>query len=147
MIELLNKTDFEFEIEPIEKIALHLLKEHDIDKTLELVISDNKYIQNLNREHRGKDSATDVLSFPMLSIDPLAPLGSIVISQEHVADMASELGHTAEQELALLFTHGLLHLLGYDHENDESQMRDIEEEIVSMYNLPKSLIVRNEEIA
>jgi len=132
-------------MKPIEMIALKLLKKHDIDKTVELVISDSKYIQNLNREYRAQDSATDVLSFPMLSIDPLAPLGSIVISQEHVINMASELGHTTEQELALLFTHGLLHLLGYDHENDESQMRDIEEEIVSAHNLPKSLIVRNEE--
>ena len=84
---------------------------------------------------------TDVLSFPS---DPFpgAPLGSIVISVDKVASVAQELGHSENDELSLLFIHGLLHLLGFDHEIDSGEMRAKEVELIEKFNLPKSLIVR-----
>ena len=102
---------------------------------------DNEYIRGINLEHRNKDSATDVLSFPMYDLDESEPelnpdgtitLGDIVISLERAAEQAAELGNTLEREVAFLVIHSTLHLLGYDHErsqdDDEAQclaQRDI----------------------
>ena len=72
------------------------------------------------------------------------PLGSIVISIDTAKKEAEEFGHSIEDEIKLLFIHGLLHLLGYDHEIDNGEMRAKEAEIIEKFNLPKSLIVRNE---
>ena len=71
------------------------------------------------------------------------PLGSIVISTDFVEEKAKEYGHSFNEELSLLFIHGLLHLLGYDHEVDNTEHRDKEEELIKKFNLPNSLIVRN----
>ncbi len=93
----------------------------------------------LNRTYRSVDSATDVLSFGEEADEPLVPffhtpdeprhLGDLAISYEHVARQAAEYGHSRERELAYLLTHGLLHLLGYDHEEPEAtvEMRQHEE--------------------
>jgi probable rRNA maturation factor len=75
---------------------------------------------------------------------PMSPLGSIVISQDLVISKAEELGHAQEDEFTLLFIHGLLHLLGYDHEIDDGEMRKEEERLINTFNLPKSLIVRTQ---
>ncbi len=69
-------------------------------------------LPQINREFRGIDKATDVLSFPSDPF-PNAPLGSIIISVDKVQSVAEELGHTPDDEIALLFIHGMLHLLGY----------------------------------
>lgn len=145
MILLGNLVDFDFDITPLETIARDLLDTHGADKEIELIVSDNTHIQSLNQKHRGRNEPTDVLSFPMDSDDPIAPLGSIVISADFVKEKAKALKHSTQDEISLLFTHGLLHLLGYDHENDEREMRDLEEQIISRHNLPKSLIIRSEE--
>lgn len=110
-------------------------------KEVELLIVDAQSIQELNREHRGKDTPTDVLSFPIDDF-PHSPLGSIVINHELANEKAKELGHKIEEEIALLFIHGLLHLLGFDHEVDSGEMRDKEEALIHQYKLPQSLIVR-----
>lgn len=73
-----------------------------------------------------------------------APLGSVVINLDLVELKATQLGHGTDDETALLFTHGLLHVLGYDHESDDGQMRAKECEIIEKFRLPKSLIVRTE---
>lgn len=73
-----------------------------------------------------------------------ALLGSVVINLDLVELKAAELGHGRDDETALLFTHGLLHVLGYDHESDDGQMRAKECEIIEKFRLPKSLIVRTE---
>lgn len=73
-----------------------------------------------------------------------ALLGSVVINLDLVELKAAQLGHGRDDETALLFTHGLLHVLGYDHESDEGQMRAKECEIIEKFRLPKSLIVRTE---
>ena len=73
-----------------------------------------------------------------------ALLGSVVINLDLVEMKAAQLGHGTDDETALLFTHGLLHVLGYDHESDDGQMRAKECEIIEKFRLPKSLIVRTE---
>jgi len=107
-------------------------------------------MQTINHAHRGKKSTTDVLSFPMdCSFTPESilgfPLGSIVISAPYVREKSALYGHTVQDELCLLFIHGMLHLLGYDHETDEGQMRTKETEIIKAFALPKSLIIRTGE--
>ena len=74
-----------------------------------------------------------------------ALLGSVVINLDLVELKAAQLGHGTDDETALLFTHGMLHVLGYDHESDDGQMRAKECEIIEKFRLPKSLIVRTEE--
>lgn len=71
------------------------------------------------------------------------PLGSIVISVDYAQEKANEFNHTLEEEITLLFIHGLLHLLGFDHEVDKGEHRTKEEELINTFNLPNSLIVRN----
>lgn len=73
-----------------------------------------------------------------------ALLGSVVINLDLVELKAAQLGHGRDDETALLFTHGLLHVLGFDHESDNGQMRAKECEIIEKFRLPKSLIVRTE---
>ncbi|MDD6191052.1 MAG: rRNA maturation RNase YbeY [Firmicutes bacterium] len=95
-------------------------------------------IHVLNREYRGVDRPTDVLSFPMYEsfedIDDEMPylLGDVVICMDKVESQAAEFGHSREREAVYLFTHSILHLLGYDHEeeSDRKVMRGIEEEIM-----------------
>jgi probable rRNA maturation factor len=145
MIDLDNQSTLVLDIEALEKIAGTLC-----DKDVELIITDDATIQTLNHTHRGKDTATDVLSFPLEGIsDEIVllgmPLGSIVIAESFVRRKALELGHTPQEELSLLFIHGMLHLLGYDHENDEGEMREKEKALIGQFHLPQSLIIRTEE--
>jgi len=139
LIDIDNQSTFDFKKELCEDILKSLS-----DKSIELIICDNDYIQNLNKEHRQKDQATDVLSFPLEFDFPNMPLGSIVISYDFVKEKATLYNHTQEQEFALLFIHGLLHLLNYDHEVDDGEHRQKEEELIKEFNLPNSLIVRNQ---
>lgn len=88
--------------------------------------------ENLNNENFGGENFAPVL------------LGSVVINLDLVELKAAQLGHGTDDETALLFTHGLLHVLGYDHESDSGQMRAKECEIIEKFRLPKSLIVRTE---
>lgn len=137
MIALDNQTDLVVDIEILEKIAAELT-----EAPIELLITDNDTIQKLNTTYRKKDKPTDVLSFPVEQEVPGMPLGSIVISEIFVKERAAEFGHTPKDELALLFIHGLLHLLGYDHEVDNGEMRMKEEQLIKQFGLPKSLIIR-----
>ncbi|MED5373599.1 MAG: rRNA maturation RNase YbeY [Myxococcota bacterium] len=92
------------------------------DCELSLVACDDAFIRPLNASWRGKDAATDVLSFPQ--DDPVV-LGDLVISLETAARQATERNHSLQAELRILLVHGLLHLLGYDHENDEAEMLEM----------------------
>lgn len=140
MIELDNQTDLEVDIEALEKIASVLT-----EAPVELLITDNDTIRELNASYRDKDRPTDVLSFPVEQEIPGMPLGSIVISESFVRENASVYGHTEQDELSLLFIHGLLHLLGFDHEADNGEMRIKEQQMIEEFDLPKSLIVRTGE--
>ncbi|MFA6187712.1 MAG: rRNA maturation RNase YbeY [Sulfuricurvum sp.] len=138
MIELDNRTDKNYNLEMLETIASSLTP-----LEIELILTDNDEIAEINQEFRGIDKPTDVLSFPT---DPFpgAPLGTIIISVDKVAEVAKELGHSENDELTLLFIHGMLHLLGMDHEVDQGEMRVQEERLVREFALPLSLIVRTE---
>lgn len=104
-------------------------------------------IHQLNREYRGVDRPTDVLSFPQFeALDEEIPdvgeicLGDVVICRDKAEEQANEFGHSFERELVYLFTHSILHLLGYDHmEADEKRlMRAREEEIMEKIGLPNT---------
>lgn len=125
-----------------EILSFALMKFSKIDGGIELLFIDSAKMQELNFKQRAKNNPTDVLSFPYEQgfIDLL---GSIVICVDFVKQKADELKHSQDDEIALLFTHGLLHILGFDHENDSGQMREAEHLIISHFNLPKSLIIRN----
>ena len=128
----------------------------DTDATLcmELVFMDEEGIRTLNASTRGKDSVTDVLSFPNLDNIFQKPirkenfpfdadedgnlfLGSVVICRERAAQQAEEYGHSLEREIYYLAVHGLCHLFGYDHEeeSDKALMREREERILSAMHL------------
>jgi len=138
MIDLDNSTSYDIDLASLEAI-----KESLTQKDIELLVVHNDEIQQLNKEHRNIDKATDVLSFPMDFEFDNMPLGSIVISVDYVEEKAKEYGHTFNEEFNLLFIHGLLHLLGFEHEIDNGEHRAKEEELIKSFNLPDSLIVRN----
>jgi len=138
MIDIENNTSFDVPTSLIEDIASSLTQ-----KDIELIIVHNDEIQELNKEHRNINKATDVLSFPLEFDMPNMPLGSIVISLDFVEEKAKEYKHTTIEEFCLLFIHGILHLLGYDHEVDNGEHREKEEELINQFNLPNSLIIRN----
>ena len=144
MIDLDNQTTLAIDSDALEKIADTLST-----KEVELIIVDDETMLALNTEHRGKERTTDVLSFPMeapfteQSIFGM-PLGSIIIAESYVKEEAKNLGHSEQDELSLLFIHGMLHLLGFDHEVDDGEMRVREKELIEEFDLPKSLILRTE---
>ncbi|HEX2923617.1 MAG TPA: rRNA maturation RNase YbeY [Chloroflexota bacterium] len=118
-----------------------------------LTITDDEGIRELNRDHRGLDSATDVLSFPLQQYDapekpsiqfpqppgePL-PLGDIVVSYPRAEEQAHSYGHSLDRELAFLVVHGIMHLMGYDHEvaTDAEKMRAEEEAVLGRLGLTR----------
>ncbi|WP_152057486.1 rRNA maturation RNase YbeY, partial [Aliarcobacter butzleri] len=114
MIDLENSTEFEIDTLNLENIANTLTT-----KDIELIVVKNDEIQELNKEYRNIDKPTDVLSFPMnFEVIDMPLLGSIVISTDFVQEKAKEFKHSFNEEFTLLFIHGLLHLLGFDHEID-----------------------------
>ena len=116
-----------------------------------LLLADNEHIRELNNCYRDKDMPTDVLSFPQfekllensrdISDIPTGELllGDIVVSLERAEAQAEELGHSFEREVVFLFVHGLLHLLGYDHERpeDELLMTERQEQIMNKLGLTR----------
>ncbi|MBQ8509142.1 MAG: rRNA maturation RNase YbeY [Clostridia bacterium] len=115
-----------------------------------VTFTDNEGIREINREHRDIDSATDVLSFPMLSDEDsgadtdignqAALLGDIVISLERAREQAAEFGHSYTREVAFLTVHSVLHLLGYDHvdsEEDDRRMRDRQNAILDYMGITR----------
>lgn len=134
-----------------EKYFLTLKKALDV--TLEIVgiegdyevsfsVVDEDEIQDLNRDYRGVDAVTDVLSFPLFSREELedgAILGDIVICSQRAREQANDFGHSYEREIVYLSVHSLLHLLGYDHEKEEdkAEMRALEKEVMKRLGIFK----------
>lgn len=104
--------------------------------------SASKNSNTINSENSEGESSSDE-NFGGENFAP-ALLGSVVINLDLVELKAAQLGHGRDDETALLFTHGMLHVLGFDHESDDGQMRAKECEIIEKFRLPKSLIVRTE---
>jgi len=136
-IEFENQTSKEISLDVLQTITNDLTS-----KEVEFILCENQYIQEINNQFRSKNTPTDVLSFPYEDM-PFAPLGSIVISIDFVNEKSKLYNHSFEDELTLLYIHGILHLLGYDHEIDNGEHRNKEEELIKKYGLPNSLIVRN----
>lgn len=130
-------------MELLEKVASRTLERLGMDDApvVSLTLTDDAGIKELNRDWRGVDAPTDVLSFAMeegeddgFSTPEGEPrlLGDVVISLERAAAQAEEYGHSFEREASYLLVHGILHLAGYDHEDEagRAEMRSLEEEVL-----------------
>ena len=132
------------------KIAQAVLKAEKVAPPCEvsLVFTDSETVRKLNRDYRGVDEPTDVLAFYMLPQkeadssfalppDGVTRLGEVLISYPKAVEQAKEQGHSPARELALLIIHGILHLLGYDHEEpkEEARMRTREKELLEKFSL------------
>jgi probable rRNA maturation factor len=136
----------------LKKVVKQILETVNIDGIVELsvVFTDNDTIQNLNRQYRNIDSPTDVLAFQMypgdradetdfiMPPDSIRHLGEVIISYPQAAIQAKEYRHSTRHEIKILLIHGILHLLGYDHEipDEEAAMRMKEEEILRKLTEP-----------
>ena len=131
----------------IEKVLSQCFKEEKLENSklcVTVTLTTPKTIQEINKQYRNIDRATDVLSFPMFEKDELDKkiqendfenediLGDIVVSVDKVKEQAIEYGHSFERELSYMIVHGFYHLMGYDHieENDKKIMREKEENIL-----------------
>lgn len=152
--EKINITD---EINTLIKTVIELSLEMDnfsILSEVSVVLVDNERIQGINKEHRQIDKPTDVLSFPMLDFsegeiiqtcgdvdldENLLLLGDIVISMEMAKKQSEEYEHSFEREVAFLTAHGIFHLLGYDHmeEDDEKIMMRKQETVMEKLGLKR----------
>jgi probable rRNA maturation factor len=133
----------------IERAVLTVLALEQPSAVLEVgvLVTDDAELQRLNRDFRGKDAPTDVLSFAddgaaafVYAPDQPRYLGDIAISYQRALDQAAEYGHSTARELAFLAVHGTLHLLGYDHELGEQAaalMREREETALRILELPR----------
>jgi probable rRNA maturation factor len=104
-----------------------------------IAVVPDRRIREFNRQYRHKDAATDVLSFPA---DEPGQLGDIVIAHGVARRQARSAGHSLSTELRVLALHGLLHLLGYDHERDNGEMRRLEQRLRRAGGLREGLIER-----
>jgi len=118
-----------------EVAAKALIAEHQSDAEMGILITDQDKIRQLHKEYMGEDEPTDVLSFAMREKGPVdapdfvfpagdaAHLGEVIISYPQAEIQAGEHGHSAKKEVAILLIHGVLHLLGYDHDQPERQKK------------------------
>lgn len=138
----------------IEKVLSQCFKEEKLENSklcVTVTLTTPKTIQEINKQYRNIDRATDVLSFPMFEKDELDSkiqendfenediLGDIVVSVEKVNEQAIEYGHSFERELSYMIVHGFYHLMGYDHieEDDKKIMREKEENILRKLDITR----------
>jgi probable rRNA maturation factor len=141
----------DLKIKNMSKILTDFVKEQEgINFSLNIIITDNEGIRKYNKTYRDIDRATDVLSFPMLENndgeliyepyeieDGCLLLGDLIISYEKCLEQAASYEHSFDRETAFLLSHGMLHLLGYDHDTKEREalMRDVQEKILQKKEL------------
>jgi len=135
-----RRTPPDFRRRNVERFARRLETEVAKGQPFGCLITSDTELRRLNREFRGMDYATDVLSFP--AAGPAAYLGDLVISLGRARAQAREFGHPVEEEVEILMLHGLLHLLGYDHETDRGQMARAEKRWRTSLGLATGLIER-----
>jgi probable rRNA maturation factor len=128
----------------LARFARRLQREVAKGRPFDCLITGDAEIRRLNREFRGKDAATDVLSFPCHRehAGGSVSLGDIAISASRARVQARQHGHTIEEEIRVLLLHGLLHLLGMDHETDNGRMARAEKRWRAALRLPTGLIER-----
>lgn len=136
--------------EKIDKDDLLNLSKYIVDRLkiknpiFNIIIVDNEEIRRINKEYRKIDKETDVISFALeensdIIYKEFRLLGDIYISIDKAKDQASSYGHSLRRELCFLTTHGILHLLGYDHieEEDRKIMRELEESVLNGYDVKR----------
>jgi probable rRNA maturation factor len=110
---------------------------------ISVLVTSSREMQGLNRRFRGKNNATDVLSFPAMPGVTEKVAGDVAISVEIAERNAHRLGHAAADEIRILALHGVLHLAGYDHERDDGEMERKEQHLRKSLGLPAALIERS----
>lgn len=147
-VEIFNETkedlkDLEI-LKPLLEYARKKEKLEDTELEFSVIIVDNKRIHEINKEYRGIDRPTDVISFALedneeIKFDNYRVLGDIYISIDKVREQAKEYGHSEKRELAFLTVHGFLHLLGYDHIKPEEEkiMFARQEEILDGFGIKR----------
>jgi len=146
-IEVFNETEenLEKELNELKDLLENICKDESLgDGEFNIIIVDNKKIQELNKEYRNIDKVTDVISFALeddetYKLDNYRMLGDIYICIEKTYSQAEEYGHSFKRELSFLAVHGLLHLLGYDHmtEEEEKIMFSKQEEVLNRYGIER----------
>lgn len=144
-INITNNTNEPIDEELLYKVANYALEYEKVSNAvLNIIIVDNSYIHKINKEYRGVDRETDVISFALEDDDtfvklPIRVLGDIYISIDKVKSQALEYGHSEKRELSFLTVHGILHLLGYDHMNinDEKVMFQKQEDILDKLEITR----------
>ncbi len=137
-IQVVPRFRAEVDEEALHRVAAEVLSQEGVSGEIELslIVTDDEAVRELNRRFRGVDAPTDVLAFGSGTVEhfvtaPENPpyLGDVVISYQRALAQAEELGHAVAEELRLLVIHGILHLLGYDHqeEADARKMREKED--------------------
>lgn len=143
---IFNQTDREIEeLETVEKVLMSAIeKEKLVDTSFNLIIVDNNYIHELNKNYRKIDRETDVITFALEDNEEVNEeehrlLGDIYISVDKAKSQSLEYGHSFKREICFLAVHGFLHLLGYDHmnEHDEKIMFSKQELILNEANITK----------
>lgn len=126
-IDIINETDEKIDIEDLKNVINYTLKEEKVNNAfMNVIIIDNEKIHKINKEYRGIDRPTDVISFALeddktfVNTD-FRVLGDIYISIDKVFEQAENYGHSFRRELSFLTVHGILHLLGYDHMEPEEE--------------------------
>lgn len=134
---------------PLHAFAARLMAEVTGARPFTCLLTGDDEIRALNKTWRGKDEPTDVLSFPaaplpeaLAALLPAASLGELALSCRRARLQAKENGHTLEEEIAILMLHGVLHLMGMDHESDNGRMRRAETRWRQKLGLPAGLIER-----
>jgi probable rRNA maturation factor len=146
MFEIINETDIKIDeqsdIERVLKKAIELEQTGTV--LFNVILVDNTYIHKLNREYRGIDRPTDVITFALednqdITYEDFRLLGDIYISLDKAKSQAEEYGHTFKREICFLAVHGFLHLLGYDHmkKEEEKVMFDRQELILNEAGITK----------
>ncbi len=133
----------------LERFVLRARKAVGLHAPVNVLVTSSAAVRSLNRQFRGQNKATDVLSFPSTTststIRKLAPVaGDVAISADIALENSLRLGHPASQEIKILALHGILHLAGFDHERDNGEMARTEAKLRRALRLPASLIERVE---
>lgn len=155
------EVNFDFDVSSVYEQAVNAVLEYEkcpYEADVSLLITNDDSIREINKEMRGLDTATDVLSFPMsdytnpadfsnIESDPDAfepdsgelLLGDIVISLDKIISQADAFGHSTKREFAFLIVHSMLHLIGFDHieESDRAVMEAHQKEIMNIINIPR----------
>lgn len=145
MFEIINETNEEIkEIKDVEEFLKFAIKKLELKNVVfDIIIVDNEKIRELNRDYRGIDNYTDVISFALEDFPDVKTevrlLGDIYISLPKIKEQSESYGHSFLREFAFLSVHGLLHLLGYDHmnEDDEKEMFSLQEELLNEYKITR----------